>query len=210
MHAGHVQVLDVHARHDAFSPTPAAMTANDAIHVGQPNTSAFKFFSGMKPLKNAKQFIGMFHVETGSVVANKDHVFIRTCVLATDFNFRRTPVPCVFDSIGQKIDEDLAEHGPIAPHDWQFSNVPTNIPTARVGFQRADCLFAQMLQINPRGFQWGASDPRKLQQVVDKLTHVPRRIDDRLQKAPIVFSERWPCLVREDLRVTSDMAQGSA
>lgn len=64
------------AANDAFSPTPATMTANNPIHVGQPNTGAFEFFPGVKALKNAKQLISLFHVETGSVVADKDHVFI--------------------------------------------------------------------------------------------------------------------------------------
>ena len=92
------------------------MARDDTPDNGQSDASAFKFISAMQPLKNAEEFIRIFHVKTRAVVAHKDGDFVHGVVQATDFNFSGVAVTGVFDGVEQKVAEDLLQKGRIGLH----------------------------------------------------------------------------------------------
>src|SRR5262249_46826509 len=57
----------------SFGPGASAVPMHDATDVGQTNAGAFELLRGMQPLKHAKQFVPIAHVESDSIVANEGH-----------------------------------------------------------------------------------------------------------------------------------------
>ena len=53
----------------------AAVTRDNPLHRGQSHTSSGKFAGAVQALKHTKQFIGVLHVETRAVIANKQNPF---------------------------------------------------------------------------------------------------------------------------------------
>src|SRR5579863_1451607 len=62
-----------------LSPDSAAVTVNDSLHGGQANARAFEFFLAVQTLKHTEQFVGVFRVETHSVVAHEKRFFAVFC-----------------------------------------------------------------------------------------------------------------------------------
>src|SRR5437588_4984149 len=57
-------------------PDPSAMPSNDAINECQAHAGAFEFTGPVQALKNAKQLVGMFHLETDAVIPDEDGSFV--------------------------------------------------------------------------------------------------------------------------------------
>ena len=76
-------------------PGPPAVARDDAADVGQANPGAFKFVLAMQPLENAEQFVGVFHVKPGAVVADKDDRFQRGFILTADGDDGGVTAPAV-------------------------------------------------------------------------------------------------------------------
>src|SRR5262245_936115 len=91
-----------------FRPRASAMPMNDALHVGQANAGAFKFTGPVQALKDAKQFVHVFHVESDAVVANMADDFVGLGP-APDFNPGPGARARVFDRVGEQVDEHLTE-----------------------------------------------------------------------------------------------------
>ena len=58
-----------------FRPDPPAVTLNDALDDRQADAGALEILRAMQPLEHAEQLVGVAHVETGAIVANKEHAF---------------------------------------------------------------------------------------------------------------------------------------
>src|SRR5713101_5370416 len=58
----------------AFGPDPAAVTAQDAVHDGQPDAATLEFGRRVQPLERVEQFARIPHVEPGAVVAHEKHL----------------------------------------------------------------------------------------------------------------------------------------
>jgi hypothetical protein len=61
------------------------MLFNNALHRGQANACTLKLIGFMQTLKDSKQFVGIFHVETHAVIANKNCGLV-ILVRAADLN----------------------------------------------------------------------------------------------------------------------------
>jgi hypothetical protein len=57
--------------HFGLSPNCSSMLLEDAIDSGQAYACSFEFAFVMEALENAKQLLGIFHVEAGPVVAHE-------------------------------------------------------------------------------------------------------------------------------------------
>jgi hypothetical protein len=57
--------------HFSLRPSATSMAGDDSSYICQANARAFKFIFSMEPLKDAKQFGRVFHVEASAVVANE-------------------------------------------------------------------------------------------------------------------------------------------
>src|SRR5437879_10303580 len=53
----------------------AAVIADDTVHRSQTYSGPFEFLSAVQALENAKQFVGVFHVESDAIVANENRGF---------------------------------------------------------------------------------------------------------------------------------------
>jgi hypothetical protein len=50
------------------------MLINNLLYVGQSNAGPFKFVGAMETLEDPKQFIGIFHIESNAIIANKENI----------------------------------------------------------------------------------------------------------------------------------------
>jgi hypothetical protein len=53
----------------AFRPDTAAVAVDDALHRRQADAGAFELRDGMQALEDSEQFVGVGHVESGTIVA---------------------------------------------------------------------------------------------------------------------------------------------
>src|ERR1041385_6778466 len=102
------------------------MTLRDALDVGQSDPSAFGFVEWMQPLKNAKQFVRVFHVEADSVIADeKNGLLLR--LRAADLDDRLGARAGVFQRIGKEVDYRLPKHERVALHFGQRPDLPDDV-----------------------------------------------------------------------------------
>ena len=52
------------------------MLSDDSLHSGESYPGAFKLFVAVKPLKGSEQFVGIFLIKSGAIVANVDYDLI--------------------------------------------------------------------------------------------------------------------------------------
>src|SRR6185295_5900619 len=95
----------------AFRPDASAVTVDDALNVGQADAGAFKIAGAMQPLEDAEKFVGVLHVEAGSVVPDKEDPVLVGGLLgrASDLDAGLFPLAGVFDGVADEIGEDLAQ-----------------------------------------------------------------------------------------------------
>ena len=92
-----------------LGPGPAAQSANDPAHVGQAHPVALEFLIGMEALEKAKKLARVLHLKTDSVIPNENNVAAGGSATAAHFDFGNAPLIGVFESIGQKVVEDLSK-----------------------------------------------------------------------------------------------------
>jgi hypothetical protein len=62
------------------------MAADDTLDIGQSNAGAFELVGVVQPLKNAKQLIGVLHIEAHAIIADKKDLFAVVPGMAADFD----------------------------------------------------------------------------------------------------------------------------
>src|SRR5208337_441421 len=72
--------------HSTLGPDSPAMADDDALHICQSNTVAFKFVLGMETLEYAEEFIHIFHIKAYSIVRDGTSEFI-SIIFASDPDF---------------------------------------------------------------------------------------------------------------------------
>src|SRR2546428_12958217 len=55
-----------------FGRGAAATALDNPVHDGKPDTGSFVILASVQPLEDAKQFVGILHVEAGPVVADEE------------------------------------------------------------------------------------------------------------------------------------------
>jgi len=81
---------------------------DDALDYGEPDPCAFKLINAVQPLEHAEDLVHILHVEPDAVVFNIINVLIFFSPSAK-FYMRSACVTGEFDSIGQKVYEDLPD-----------------------------------------------------------------------------------------------------
>src|ERR1043166_1713367 len=102
------------------------MFAKDSIHRSQTYSSTLKFLSPMEALKNAKQLVHIFHVETDTVVADENGSAAISLAFA-DFDDRFLARAGIFNSVGKQIGKFLFHQSRIALNDWELLNAPLDV-----------------------------------------------------------------------------------
>src|SRR5262245_48057176 len=97
----------------ALSPNTSAVAMDDAPDVGEADADAFELIGRVQPLKDAEKFVGIFHVKSDAVVADKKGNFVVRLGTA-DLDFSPLAGARVLQGIGKQIDDGLAKHQGIA------------------------------------------------------------------------------------------------
>src|ERR1700728_1001677 len=121
---------------------------NNALNRGQPYPCSFKLFGAVKTLEDAKQFVGILHIEANSIISNKHHDPIVLFLGATHLDLGLWTRAREFYSIGEKIDERELEHRTIAVQIGHRAELPGNIsPPRLLGYFALNFLY-QLFQVN--------------------------------------------------------------
>lgn len=104
------------------------MPLDNPPHISQPNPGAFKFINPVQTLKDAKELVGISHVKTDAVIADKKDPLGLLARLTTDFDFRLRTASGKFQGIREEVDQHLAQHRPVAGDDGEVHDTPVNGP----------------------------------------------------------------------------------
>jgi hypothetical protein len=102
----------------SFRPYSTAMTADDTMDICESDTCAFEILLPVQALKDPKEFIGILHVETNTVIADKDDCFDFIASFATDLDLRDLSRTGEFQGVRDQVNPDNAQHGSITDHHW--------------------------------------------------------------------------------------------
>jgi hypothetical protein len=100
---------------------------NDALYDGQPDAGAGKISGSMQSLEYPEQFVGVSHVEAGTVIAHKKlhYTFLVTHRIKLDARLRLAGG--IFPGVAQQIDQDYAQQPRIAPGKQVGANAPRSM-----------------------------------------------------------------------------------
>jgi hypothetical protein len=121
------------------------MFLDNAVNGGEADAGPFKFVLAMQALKNAKEFVGMARIESGAVIAHKDHAH-PVSVEAADLDRRDLAIAREFHGIGKQIRENESEETRIDLEFRQRTDFPTNIPINALGLNFLACFIDQNAQ----------------------------------------------------------------
>ena len=71
---------------------------DNSLHGRQAYPGPFVILLTVKALKRREELIGIFHIESDSIVPHKDCLFAADD-FGADLNHRALPLPCVFDGV---------------------------------------------------------------------------------------------------------------
>jgi hypothetical protein len=103
------------------------MALNDTVDIRQPYASALEFFGAVEALKDPEELVGISHVESDAVVANKEYGLVGMANARSNFDFRLKARPRIFQGIRQKIDQYQAKHSSVTLHKSHGLNIASNI-----------------------------------------------------------------------------------
>ena len=105
-----------------FGPDAAAVAVQDALHQGQADAGALVIFHRMQALEDAKQLVGVLHVEADAVIADEIDGFA-VLPLAADFDAGRIALAGVLQRIAEQVEPGLFEQVAVCQARGQFADV---------------------------------------------------------------------------------------
>ena len=105
----------------------------------------------------------MLHVETRAIVPDKYFYLIILLLTVAYFDFGPWSISCELNGIGKQVHKDQPQHGAISVTDGKRSDLPNNIPSARILRKLRHGLGDKLLQIHGGFFGLGTPDPGKAQ-----------------------------------------------
>jgi len=143
------------------------MPENDSLNIGETDAGSLKILLPMQPLKDAEKFLGVLHVESDAIVANKNDGFVFLAWNGADFDFSLGPGASEFQRIGQEIHQDLAQHGRVAKPLSQSVDFPGDIPVFNFIGHIVKRGLDDLVQIEGYFLHFGTGRSREIEQVVD-------------------------------------------
>jgi hypothetical protein len=142
------------------------VASDDAAHVSQANTGAFKVGGAMEPLEDAEQFMRIARIETDAIVLNENDIFALagTAGYLDAGNFTGAGV---FKRILQQIEHDLANQGRVRLDAGQLGDGPFDLAVFRVMPKIPDNGRHEILQGNLGFIKFGAGGTGKSEQIID-------------------------------------------
>src|SRR5207302_4166903 len=117
-----------------LGPDSTAVLADDAIDRGEADTGAFELLGAMQALKYAEQFVGIFHVEPDTIVANEDGR-IAIVLNAADLDKGDRAWTSIFDGVGEQVGENDFHEAGITGKSWQRQDAPIDLAAFGFAFE---------------------------------------------------------------------------
>src|SRR3954453_13693070 len=155
------------------------MSTNDTPDVGKTYTGALELLRAVQPLKHAKEFIDVLHVESHTIVANEEYGFV-LAGRAPDFDHGLLAGAGVLDGVGEQVLQNEPQHGRITADLEQLSYLPGDIPSLHLEPHIVQRLLHELVYINDAEAHLGAPHAGEVEKVVDESTGMPGRCQDRL------------------------------
>src|SRR5262249_47430313 len=153
------------AAYVAFGPDSASVAMNDTLHRRQSDSGAFKLVRSVQTLEYSKQFVGILHVETNSIILNEYNHTVCWFVRASYLNLRCRARAGEFDGIGNQIDKCKLQHRPVSIQIGQGPNLPSHVAPFRLTPNFVLNFFYQLLHADHGLTRFCAPDSGKGQQV---------------------------------------------
>src|SRR5271165_714142 len=143
------------------------MPVYDALNRGQADTGTLESFLRVKPLEDAEQLVGIFHVESDPVVSNEQYHVIVFVLDASDFDIGLGTCAAEFYSVGNQVDQRQPQHCAISVPLGQWIYLPDNLVIASILADFGHGFLNELLQAEIAIVCLVAADSRKPEQVVD-------------------------------------------
>src|SRR5271157_6553998 len=144
------------------------MSVYDALNRGQADTGTLESLLRVKPLEDAEQLVGVFHVESDPVVSNEQHYVVFFLFRASDFDFGLGPCAGEFYSVGNQVDQRQPQHGAISIPLGQWIYLPDDLALTCILADLGHGFSNELLQAEIGIVCLGTADSRKREQVVDQ------------------------------------------
>src|SRR5208282_5079520 len=176
--------------HDAFSPYPAAVTGDDALHGRESDPGALEIFGQVQALEHTKELVRVLHVEADAVVSDEhDHV-LASAISAPDLDLGMRASAGKLDRVGNKIVERELEHRAVAVHAGQRRpDLPRDVAAVGFPLEVAQHLAQHLSEADQRHARLDPTDARERQEVVDQRAHLLSRIHKIGHVAPASLVE---------------------
>src|SRR5262245_20057001 len=100
---------------------------DDALHCREADAGPLERVRGMKALKDAEELVHILHVEAHTVVTDKYHRLGAVRITHTDLDLGARPRARELEGIGDEVDQNDLEHGPVPVDLGQCANIPRDV-----------------------------------------------------------------------------------
>src|SRR6185312_14814788 len=128
-----------------LGPDPAAVTRDDAPHVGQADAVAGKFRGAMQALEYPEQLVRVLHVETGAIVGHREFIIAAAPLPCAHLDPRHLALAGVLDRVAEQILPYRTQHVGVADHHRKRPDRPDDTPALMAGFGQRTGLLDQRL-----------------------------------------------------------------
>src|SRR5882762_7553162 len=192
-----------------FGPDASAVPVYDALHGREPDAGSGVFVRGMQALKRAEELVGIGHLETRTVVADK--IGRASAILqGTDFDAGLGRLRGELPRVSYKVIEGGPQQMRIAFGAHPVPDRDFHRAAGLALLQLAHHLSRDLGKVHRPALERPAGYARELEQILDQLGHVLRRGADPRQVALCVTGKVLGKIVEQGLAEPVDRAQGRA
>src|SRR5205085_8251744 len=126
----------------------AAVSLDDATHIGKSYPGALEIIAAVQPLKHAEQLVRIGHVEPDAVVADVEDTLSIDGSGAANLDFRARPGAGVLERVRYEIQHGYPQHRAIALNARQCVDRPPHVALSAFALHLAHDVADQFVQID--------------------------------------------------------------
>ncbi len=153
---------------DTVRPDDSVVATNHAGYGGETDSGAFEIFVAMKSVESVEELVGVGHVETGTIVADKPSILF---FVPAELDERVRELGGELGGIAEEVFEGDADELRVALDFESGFNLEVNNAVAGFGWEGADDGFGEGGKVDGLAGEIGAGDAGELEEGVDKLSH---------------------------------------
>jgi hypothetical protein len=154
---------------------------DDPFHQRKSDAAAWELVLGVQPLEHMEELVRMAHVKPGSVVGHRVHRGV-WAGFSPDLNPGLGLVCSELDRVSEEIDPDLTDHGRGSERGGQRVQFKLDFAFRMAGAEFRKHVARHLFHVNLARLNLLAAHSRKLQQVIDQVSHPPGLAHDDFQK----------------------------